>query len=107
VEVCASAEALERGGRGRATATETFAFLPKRIAFLSRCTNNTCHGRLLLCAAILKELEGELRRVLQQGTENIHRGQVKFCYAPAAPELQSDGLAASDVNCNSKQIARV
>lgn len=43
VEISASPEVSERGMQGRATLTETFAFLLKRIAFLARCTNNTCH----------------------------------------------------------------
>lgn len=32
-------------------------------------------------------------------------GQVKLCYAAADPKLQSDGMAASDADCDSIQIS--
>lgn len=56
-------------------------------------------------AAVLEELKNQLRRVLQQGTENIHKVQVELRYATADPKLQSDGMAASNGDCGSIQIS--
>lgn len=83
VEICTCTEVAERGKHGRAMDTETFAFLLKRI---SKCANNTCCWKLLVCADVLKGLEDQLKSVLNYRGTTSTKGEWTYVQILQIPD---------------------